>query len=79
MTMHVVVRDKNGTTTLAFFTRSTMSRTLRRYPATEYEYVSYELSAEPIRLSGMHKTLPTMPTAMGRNVRKALPSNSSAF
>ncbi len=51
--MHITYRSKkDGTVTVAAFERHTMSRTMRRYPARDYEAVEGDFSGHTVRLVG---------------------------
>ena len=50
--MNIRYRDREtGAVTMALFERHTMSRTMRRYPARQYEIIGCDLSARPIALA----------------------------
>lgn len=50
--MNIRYRDREtGAVTMALFERHTMSRTMRRYPARQYDIIGCDLSARPITLA----------------------------
>ncbi len=63
--MHITYRNRaTGAVTVAAFERHTMSRTMRRYPAMEFEPIGADFNGAPVRLVGSRVV--SMDTLLGR-------------